>query len=72
MNKIQYADTCDIHNTDRDVTVVGEILDFRPDNRLVVSLGRSVKVSLEYDSYHKIYVGSMAGMEFTSKGPKEL
>jgi len=70
--RVEHADTCEIHNTDRDRTMKVEILDFRPQNKLVVSIERSVKVTLTYDEFHKVYIGSMAGMEFTSSGPQEF
>jgi len=69
--KVEYADTCEIHNTDRDKTMTVDILDFRPEKKLVVSVQRSIKVTLTYNEYHKVYIGSMAGMEFTSNGPQE-
>jgi len=70
--RIEYADTCEIHNTDRDKTMTVEVLDFLPQKKLVVSVQRSVKVTLSYNEYHKVYIGSMAGMEFTSHGPQEI
>ena len=70
--RVEYADTCEIHNTDRDKTMTVEVLDFLPQKKLVVSVQRSVKVTLTYNEYHKVYIGSMAGMEFTSTGPQEL
>ena len=70
--RVEYADTCEIHNTDRDKTMTVEVLDFFPQKKLVVSVQRSVKVTLTYNEYHKVYIGSMAGMEFTSTGPQEF
>jgi len=70
--RVEYADTCEIHNTDRDKTMTVEVLDFFPQKKLVVSVQRSVKVTLTYNEYHKVYIGSMAGMEFTSNGPQEI
>jgi len=64
-----YDDHCTIHNTDRDRTMNVEILEFSPEKKLVVSVERSVKLTLSYDSSHHVYVGSMAGLEFTSLGP---
>ena len=32
----------------------------------------TVKVTLQYQPAHKVYVGSMAGMEFVTNGPKVL
>jgi len=68
----QYADTCEIHNTDRGKIVIVEVLDFQPQKKLVVSVQRSVKVTLPYNEFHNVYIGSMAGMEFTSNGPQEF
>ena len=64
-----YNDRCKIHNTDHGKTEEVEILDFSLGKKLVVSVQRSVKLTLSYVDKHKIYVGSMAGMEFTSEGP---
>jgi hypothetical protein len=47
-------------------------MDFKPQRMLTVTLNRSVKVSLNYLERTKIYVGTMAGVEFTSDGPKEV
>lgn len=69
MSTVVYDDHCKIYNTDHEKTADVEILDFSPGKRLVVSVERSVKLKLSYDERHHIYVGSMAGMEFTSEGP---
>jgi len=66
-----YDDTCMLHNTDNEMTMEVDVLDFFLSKKLVVSIEKSVKLNLLYDEYHNIYVGSMAGMEFTSEGPIE-
>jgi len=71
MKRTMYDDRCTIHNTDNDRTEEVEVLDFSPRKRLVVSVQRSIKLTLVYQERHGDYVGSMAGMEFTSRGPKE-
>jgi len=68
--RTEYEDTCKIHNTDHDKTVEVAVMDFRPQSRLTVSVQNSVKLILSYDDKHHIYVGSQAGMEFTSEGPR--
>jgi len=70
--RVEYADTCQIFNTDREKVMTVDVLDFRPEKKLVVSVERSVKVTLVYNEFHKVYIGSMAGMEFTSVGPPVL
>lgn len=65
-----YSDKCKLKNSNNGVEVDAEILEFKPQKLLVVSINRSVKVTLKYNG--KSYVGSMAGMEFTSAGPDEI
>jgi hypothetical protein len=67
--KTVYEDVCVIHNTDRDKEFDAEILTFSPGKILVVSLERSLKITMPYQERVDIYVGSVHGMEFTSKGP---
>ena len=68
--RTEYEDRCAIHNTDHDKTVEVAVMDFKPQSKLTVSVQNSVKLVLTYDEKHKIYVGSQAGMEFTSQGPR--
>ena len=69
---MKYQDTCKLKNTNNGIEVTAEILDFKPLKMLTVTLNRSVKVSLNYLERTKIYVGTMAGVEFTSNGPNEV
>lgn len=66
-----FANTCKLKNTNNEKIVEAEIMDFKPKRSLTVSVNRSVKVILQYNDRNKIYVGNMAGMEFTSTGPTE-
>lgn len=65
-----YEETCDVKNTNNGITVKAEILDFKYRKSLTVSINRSIKVVMMYNN--TLYVGNMAGMEFTSEGPKEI
>jgi len=67
--KTTYDDKCKIFNTDHEKSVEVDILDFVPQKKLIVSVQKSVKLTLAWDDKHHIYVGSMGGMEFTSEGP---
>ena len=69
---MKYEDTCKLKNTNNGVVVTAEVMDFKPQRMLTVTLNRSVKVSLNYLERTNIYVGTMAGVEFTSDGPKEV
>ena len=68
--KTTYDDKCKIFNTDHEKSVEVDILDFVPQKKLIVSVQKSVKLTLAWDDKHHIYVGSMGGMEFTSEGPR--
>ena len=69
--KITYDDTVKLYCTDRSQTIEGEVLDYKPGHILTVSIQRSIKLILKYNAPGNNYVGSMAGMEFTTPGPKE-
>lgn len=68
--KTTYDDKCKIFNTNTEKSAEVDILNFVPQKKLVVSVQKSVKVTLAWDDKHHIYVGSMGGMEFTSEGPR--
>jgi hypothetical protein len=69
--KKTYADTVDLHCTDKNETINAEILEFRPNMLISVSIQRKIKMILKYNQRGNNYVGSMAGLEFTTPGPKE-
>ena len=64
-----YAKECIVECTDNGKTLKVETGDFKPESFLTVYMN-TVKVNLQYDTKHKIYVGSMAGLEFITEGPK--
>lgn len=73
--RTDYADTCAVTNTDHGRTVEAEILNFVPERVLDVSLDRSVKLTMRWQTTQAgggLYVGNMAGMEFTSSGPEQV
>lgn len=71
MIKTTYDDKCVLHNTDRNQNLEAEVLEFKPGVFLSVSVQRQIKLKLMYNAKNKVYVGSMAGYEFTTPGPKE-
>jgi hypothetical protein len=69
--RITYDDTVKLHCTDNSKIIDAEVLDFNPRHVLTVSVQRAIKLILKYNAAGDNYVGSMAGMEFTTQGPKE-
>ena len=65
-----YEEECTLYNTDHDKTVTAEVINYRPGEHLQVVLESRVQLNLQFSKKHKIYVGNMAGLEFTSVGPK--
>jgi hypothetical protein len=64
-----YEDVCVLHCTDNDKDLTVDVLDFRPQHFLKVSIEKSFALNLAYNKQHDIYVGSLGGREFTTKGP---
>jgi len=67
-----YEDSVDVYCTDTEKTVNAEIIDFKPNNILVVAIQRSIKLILKYDPAFNQFVGNMSGLEFTAKAPKRI
>ena len=66
----RFEDTCQITGVRNDISVVGEILDFREKQMIIATIQRSAKVTLRWDERVGLYVGSLGGVEFQSAGPK--
>ena len=67
---MNYEDTCTLTCTDNDKQMTAEVLDFKENKSLSVTLNRQVKVMLFYDAKAKKYIGHQAGLEFTTAGPR--
>jgi hypothetical protein len=67
---IRYDEDCKVTCVDNNETVTAEVLEFRPQLSLSVSLHRSVKLVLKYAPKSDEYQGDMYGRTFVSKGPK--
>ena len=73
MNKSNYYDfTCILHNVDKGKDIEAEVDHFVPGSHLLVVINKVIEVRLNYNAKHKEYVGSKAGMEFKTNGPKAI
>ena len=66
--KTRYDDHCSVKNVASGKSVEAEILAFNEGRNLTVVLNKSVKVLMNWNG--RMYEGRMAGMDFTSAGPK--
>lgn len=67
--RVEYEDKCELYCVDNEKTVSAEVVNFRPEDGLTVVLAES-KLVMKYKKNTDIYVGTLMGMEFVSKGPK--
>jgi len=63
-----HSDVCDVKNVTSNKVVEAVVQDFKELDTLYVIINKSVKLAMKWNG--KIYEGRMAGMDFTSSGPK--
>jgi len=67
-----FEDEADIYCTETEKTVTADVIDFLDKRYLIASLNRAVKVNLQWNEQHSMYLGKAAGLEFQSHGPKRI
>jgi hypothetical protein len=67
---IKYDDTAQVTCVDNGQTVKAEILDFKPQVLMSISLEKSIKLVLKYVAKSDEYQAELYGRTFVSKGPK--
>jgi hypothetical protein len=67
---IRYDDKTKVTCVDNGQTVDAEVLEFKPQLLLSVSLNKSIKMVLKYSAKSDEYQGDLYGRTFISKGPK--
>ena len=67
---IRYDDKTKVTCVDNGQTVDAEVLEFKPQSLLSISLDRKIKLVLKYVVKSDEYQGELYGRTFVSKGPK--
>lgn len=67
---IKYDETAKVKCIDNSQTITADVLDFKPQVLLSVSLEKKIKLVLKYNSRSDEYQGELYGRTFVSKGPK--
>jgi hypothetical protein len=67
---IRYDEICQVKCVDNGEVVTADILDFKPQLLLSISLNKAIKLMLKYNAKGDEYQGEMYGRTFVSKGPK--
>ncbi len=65
----QFDDVCDVTCISSGLTEKGEILSFREEEFISLTIRRAIKLRLNWNKQAEVYIGSMAGLEFQSDGP---
>ena len=67
-----YEQTTSVLCSDNDKTIQVDVIAFVPGKKLTVSINRSIKMEMMYQERNKLYIANQTGLEFVSKGPKEI
>jgi hypothetical protein len=67
---IRYDETADVKCVDNGQTVKADVLEFKPQLLLSISLNKSLKLVLKYSALSDEDQGELYGRTFISKGPK--
>jgi hypothetical protein len=71
-NGLMYEQTTSVLCSDTDKTIQADVIAFVPGKKLTVSINRSIKMEMMYQERNKLYIANQTGLEFVSKGPKEI
>jgi hypothetical protein len=70
--QVSHQQTTLVTCSDNGKSMTAEVISFNPNQRLVVSLERSIKMEMTYNSKNNLYMAKQSGLEFASKGPEIL
>jgi len=58
--------------SDNGKSMVTEVISFVPKKKLIVSIERSIKMEMVYDTKRNLYMAKQSGLEFASSGPETI
>ena len=67
-----YKQTTTVTCSDNGKSMIAEVISFNPNQRLVVSLERSIKMEMTYNTKSQLYMARQSGLEFASLGPETI
>lgn len=66
---VRYENICELYCVDTDRTQQAEVLDLQQHRMLTVAIAGN-KIRLQWNPKHGHYQGKMAGLDFTTEGPR--
>jgi hypothetical protein len=67
--KLQHEQTTTVTCSDNGKTSTAAVVSFIAEQRLIVSLDKSIRLEMSYNPRNKLYVAHKTGLEFVSSGP---
>jgi hypothetical protein len=64
----RHSEVCEVKNVTSNKVVEAVVQDFKELEALYVIINKSIKIPMKWNG--RLYEGRMAGMDFTSAGPK--
>lgn len=64
-----HKQTTTVTCSDNGKSMIVDVISFSPTQRLVVSIERSIKMEMTYNTKSKLYTANQSGLEFASSGP---
>jgi len=68
--QLSHKQTTLVTCSDNGKSMTADVISFTPNQRLVVSLERSIKMEMTYSSKNNLYMARQSGLEFASSGPE--
>jgi len=68
-SKFQYDPTVIVTCSDNGKSNTADVISFTPNQRLIVSLNKSLRLDMPFNPRNKLYVVHQSGLEFVSSGP---
>ena len=62
--------TTSVTCSDNGKSMIAEVISFSPKQRLIVSIDRSIRMEMTYNSKSNLYTAKQSGLEFASSGPE--
>ena len=68
--RIQHDSSVTVTCSDNGKSNHADVISYIPEQKLIVSLNRSIRLEMRYNSKNNLYMANQSGLEFVSKGPQ--
>lgn len=68
--RITHKPTVSVTCSDNGKSIIAQVVSFTPNQRLVVSFEKFVRMEMTFNSKSQLYMTRQSGLEFVSSGPE--